>query len=66
LEAIVKQFVNKAMRGDNRVLKPLLGHVPASEEKDDPAKQAEIEAGFKTFVDALNRIAKIKYEQGKD
>ena len=65
-EAIVKQYVNKAMRGDHRVLKPLLGYVPAPEERDDPAKQAKLEAGFKEFVDALQHIAKIKYEQGKD
>lgn len=66
LDAVVKQYVNKAMRGDHRVLKPLLGYVPAPEEKDDPAKQAEIEAGFKVFVDALNRIAEIKRQQGED
>ena len=66
LEAVAKQYVNMAMHGDHRVLKPLLGYVPAPDEKDDPAKQAELDAGFKEFVNALDRIAKIKSEQGEE
>jgi hypothetical protein len=66
LEAVAKQYVNKAMHGDHRILKPLLGYVPAPEDKDDPAKQAVLEAGFKEFVDALNHIARIKGGQDGD
>jgi hypothetical protein len=64
LEAVVKQYVNRAMHGDHRVLKPLLGYVPVADDRDDPAKQAEMEAGYREFVEALNRIAAIKSNEG--
>ena len=60
MQAAVTQFVNKAMLGDHRALKVLLGYVPLPEDKDDPAKQAEISASFKAFVETLDRLTKIK------
>ena len=65
MEAAVTQLVNKAMLGDHRALKALLGYVPMPQEQDDPAKQAKIERGFKEFVDALNKIAAIKSGWGE-
>jgi hypothetical protein len=66
LQAVVMQYVNKLMRGDHRVLRPLLGYVPIADDRDDPAKEAELKAGFKEFVDAMNRIASIKSKKGDE